>query len=218
MSTSSAVDLDARIALLEQRDERLTQLLDLLAQRTAAPAKPGKDWDAYAAVIASFIGILALAVAGYTAYVQRQQLRAQVWPHLQLTYSSVNLRIWAENEGTGPARITAMRVTVDGAAVRNWDDVQKAASFTDDTVLRRSSFSHAVVPAGREHDIIVTNDSDDGRAKFRDLLPYGKHPISIFVCYCSVLGDCWATGHGDTHLDDTGSGECPIRDAERFEE
>jgi hypothetical protein len=76
-----------------------------------------------------------------------------------------------------------------------------------------------VVAAGREHDIIVTGESDAARAKFRELLRHGKHPVSIFVCYCSVLGDCWTTSIGDTHLDrDTGSDECPIRDAERFEE
>ena len=97
-------------------------------------------------------------------------------------------------------------------------DVQKAGGFTDDTWLRRSAFSHAVVSAGREHDIIVTSDSDAGRAKFRELLPQGKHAISLFVCYCSVLGDCWTTSTGDTHDGDSDSGECPIRDAERFEE
>ena len=131
----------------------------------------------------------------------------------------MNLRIWADNEGTGPARITAMRVTVDGAPVRSWDDVQKTAGFTEETALHRSSFSQAVVPAGREHDIIVTSDSDAGRAKFRELLPRGKHAVSIFVCYCSVLGDCWTAGDDDTHPDrDTDSGECPIPDAERFKE
>jgi hypothetical protein len=73
-----AVDTQQRLAQLEQRDERLTQLVDLLAQRATAPAKSGRDWDAYAAVIASFIGLLALSVSGYTAYVQRQQLRGAV--------------------------------------------------------------------------------------------------------------------------------------------
>ena len=220
MSTSrDALDIDARIAQLEQRDQRLTQLLDLLVQRTIAPAKSGRDWDAYAAVIATFIGILAVAVSGYTAYVQRQQLRAQIWPHLQLRYSSVNLRVWAENEGTGPARVTAMRVTVDGTPVRSWGDVEKVAGFTDETGLHRSSFSQAVLPAGREHDIIVTTDSDLGRAKFRELLPNGKHAISIIVCYCSVLGDCWTATGGNSHLDsDAGPSECPVADAERFEE
>src|SRR5262245_5394597 len=105
MSTPETLDVEARITHLEQRDQRLTQLLEVLAQRPAAPAKTGRDWDAYAAVIASFIGILALSVSAYTAYVQRRQLRAQVWPHLELKYSTVALTFSATNAGTGPARV-----------------------------------------------------------------------------------------------------------------
>jgi hypothetical protein len=62
------------------QQDRLIRALELLVQREAAPVgKRRRDWDAFAAVIASFIGFLALAVSAYTAYVQRQQLRAQVW-------------------------------------------------------------------------------------------------------------------------------------------
>jgi uncharacterized membrane protein YebE (DUF533 family) len=78
VSTSGTGDVEGRLARLEQRDERLTRALEQLAQREGGPvAKPGRKWDAYAAVIASFIGLLALAGSGYTAYVQRQQVRAQ---------------------------------------------------------------------------------------------------------------------------------------------
>ena len=49
----------------------------------AALARLGRrDWDGLAAVIAAFVGLLALLVSGYTAYLQRQQVRAQVWPYL----------------------------------------------------------------------------------------------------------------------------------------
>jgi len=34
----------------------------------------------YDAVIATLMGFLALCVSGYTAYMQRQQVRAAVWP------------------------------------------------------------------------------------------------------------------------------------------
>ena len=36
----------------------------------------------YDAVIATLVGFCALRVSGYTAYVQRQQVRAAVWPWL----------------------------------------------------------------------------------------------------------------------------------------
>jgi hypothetical protein len=42
-------------------------------------------------------------VAGYTAYVQRQQLLAQVWPHLLVAFSGAELKFFTTNQGTGPA-------------------------------------------------------------------------------------------------------------------
>ena len=41
-----------------------------------------RNWDALAAIIAALIGAFALVVSGYTAYLQRTQVRAQVWPYL----------------------------------------------------------------------------------------------------------------------------------------
>jgi hypothetical protein len=220
MSTPpETLDAETRIAHLEQRDQRMTQLLELLAQRTAAPAKSGRDWDAYAAVIASFIGMLALAVSGYTAYVQRRQLRAQVWPHVELKYSTVNLTFYASNTGTGPARVTAMRVTVDGAPVNTWDDVHKIAGFSNEDHLYRSNLSNGVVSPGKDFILIQPGDSETSRIKFAELFPRRKHAISIIVCYCSVLDECWVSAAGDTGIiADPESDECPITATERFKD
>jgi hypothetical protein len=169
---SGTGDIEERITRLEQHDQRLTRALELLARHEDAPAvKTGRGWDAYAAVIASFIGILALAVSGYTAYVQRQQLRAQVLPRLQLVYSSVNPHFVVLNQGTGPASVTAMRVTVGGAPVRTWSDVQKAAGFTGNEGVVSSDLDKAMLPAGKEFVIAQPADSEESRAKFIELLP-----------------------------------------------
>ena len=37
----------------------------------------------YETVITTLVGFLALCVSGYTAYMQRQQVRAAVWPILE---------------------------------------------------------------------------------------------------------------------------------------
>lgn len=42
----------------------------------------------YDAVIATFVGFLALCVSAYTAYMQRQQVRAAVWPILEFQTSN----------------------------------------------------------------------------------------------------------------------------------
>src|SRR5262245_29368999 len=42
----------------------------------------------YEAVIATLIGLLAVCVSAYTAYMQRQQVRAAVWPILEFDSSN----------------------------------------------------------------------------------------------------------------------------------
>ncbi len=163
-------------------------------------------------MIASFIRLLALAVSGYTAYVQRQQLRAQVWPHLELWYSDVNPVFSAINQGTGPARVTAMRVTVNVALVRTWWEVRKAAGITDKERLGWGDLRHAVLPPGKDFTVFRSEDDEQSRAKFQELLPRGKHALSMTVCYCSVLDDCWTTtlDIADEHSEGRSADSCPI--------
>ncbi|HEX7837029.1 MAG TPA: hypothetical protein VF469_06170 [Kofleriaceae bacterium] len=217
MSESGTGELEERIARLEQQDERLTRALELLAGREAAPAvKAGRDWDAYAAVIASFIGLLALAISGYTAYVQRQQLRAQVWPHLQLWKSTVNLGFYVTNQGTGPACVTAVRVTVDGAPVKTWEDARNVAGFSERWI--KSTLSKRVLPPGKDFTILQPMEDEQSLAKFRELLLDEKHAVSITVCYCSVLDECWVASFGTVPESDQVRSPvaCPIGATERF--
>jgi hypothetical protein len=225
MSEAGTGDVEQRLARLEQQDQRLTQALAPLAQRDAPPAgKRRRDWDALAAVIASFIGLLALAVSGYTAYVQRQQLRAQVWPHLVVMYSNAGPELARSviNQGTGPARVIAMRVVMDdGTPASTWQDVKQRAGYADGEGLTTSWIDRAVIPAGKEIAFVKPSEDDRSRAKFRDLLPGGKHALAVTICYCSVLDDCWVTGDIDTGLDPdevVPADRCPIKASQQFKE
>jgi len=215
VSESGTGNVAERIACLEQQDQRLTRALELLAQREVArEEKTRKNWDAYAAVIASFVGLLALAISSYTAYVQRKQLLAQVWPHLMTAYSGVNLTMWVTNQSTGPAQITAVRMVVDGAAVRTWSDVKRAAGFTDGEGLLISSLTGTVLPPGKEVTFVQPADNEQSRAKFKELLPRGKHEVEVTICYCSVLDDCWTAGAVDDEARPRDS--CQIAARDRF--
>lgn len=219
MSDAETGDVEQRIARLEQQDQRLIRALELLAEREVAPAgKPRRDWDALAAVIAALIGLLALAVSGYTAYVQREQLRAQVWPHLTIQSSNVDPDWQVTNVGTGPARVTAMRVLVDGVPATTWDDVEKAAGYRRGEGVTRSFISRATLPAGKQVVFARPDAGEPSQVKFKDLLPDGKHTLHVTLCYCSVLDDCWIASSSDRMLDGrpiTSDG-CPITVAERF--
>lgn len=221
MSNADTEDVQQRIAHLEQQ-ERLTRALELLAQRDAASAgRRRRDWDALAAVIASFIGLLALVVSGYTAYVQREQLRAQVWPRLQLYSSNVDSSMghFITNQGTGPATVIAMRVLVDGVPATTWQDVRTAVGYTRGEGFITSTISYAVIPAGKDIAFAKPFDDDQSRAKFNELLLRGKHAIAVTLCYCSVLDECWiASNELPLNGMATTRAGCPIKVDDRFVE
>jgi hypothetical protein len=75
----------------------------------------------YDAVIATLVGFCASCVSAYTAYVQRQQVRATVWPILEFDSSnSPDIHFTLANKGVGPAILRHVIVKVDGQPVRNW--------------------------------------------------------------------------------------------------
>jgi hypothetical protein len=220
VSDAETGDVEQRIARLEQYDQRLTRAIELLAERGAGPAgQRRRDWDALAAVIASFIGLLALAVAGYTAYVQRQQLRAQVWPRLEVSYSNNDQELaWhVHNQGTGPARVFAVRVVVGGTLVTTWGGVRKAADYVDGERATMSSITQSVLPAGKDVAMFRAGEDPQSRTRFQELLSGGKHALSVTICYCSVLDDCFVTtDQARPPIDPSPPDSCPIKRNEQF--
>src|SRR5438270_8843573 len=78
----------------------------------------------YDAVIATLVGFCALCVSGYTAHVQRQQVRAAVWPILEFYSSNApDIHFTLANKGVGPAIIRNVIVKVDDQPVKNWREV-----------------------------------------------------------------------------------------------
>lgn len=192
------------------------------AGRQAAPAgKPRRDWDALAAVIASFIGLLALAVSAYTAYVQREQLRAQVWPRLEIDYTNnePDLSWHVFNRGTGPARVIAVRVMVGDALVTSWGGAREAAGYVDGELTTTSSITESVLPAGRDVTLVRAGQDPPSQTRFRELLSGGKHALKVTICYCSVLNDCWVTTEqARPPIEPSPPGSCPIKPEERYKD
>src|SRR5438132_10483793 len=76
----------------------------------------------YDAVIATFVGFLALCVSGYTAYMQRQQVRAAVWPILEFDSRNAPIHFTLANKGVGPTIIRHVILKVDGQPARTWKE------------------------------------------------------------------------------------------------
>jgi hypothetical protein len=150
--------------------------------------RPGSiRWDAAAAIIASLVGLLALVVAGYTAYIQRQQVRAQVWPYLLWANSDTQTEYMWLNKGVGPAVIKSAQVFVGGKPQRDWNAVMRSLQL-DGMSFGQSTFNHNVLSAGEKLDWLKFRNHEDFR-KFRDAASQAR--LDFRICYCSTLGDCW---------------------------
>jgi hypothetical protein len=145
-----------------------------------------RDWDAVAAVVATLVGLLALLVSGYTAHIQREQVRAQVWPYLLVGGNDPGHSLVAFNKGVGPAIVRSVQVWVDGRLQPDWKHVLTAIGlpahgFQDSTV------SDNVLSAGEQIAMITIPDAEMYR-RFRDA---SRARLGMEICFCSTLGDCW---------------------------
>ncbi|HEX5960420.1 MAG TPA: hypothetical protein VFY97_04140 [Rhodanobacteraceae bacterium] len=163
-------------------------------------------WDALAAIVASLVGLLALAVAGYTAYIQRQQVSAQVWPYLLWANSDNQTEYMWMNKGVGPAIVKSAQVLVDGKPQHNWAAVMRSL-LLEPINYGQSTFNGNVLSAGETLDWLKFMDHASFQ-RFRDAARRAK--LDFKVCYCSTLGDCWVNdttkGNGNVRIP---VGKCP---------
>ena len=173
-----------------------------------------RHWDGLAAVIAALVGLLALLVSGYTAYLQRQQVRAQVWPYLEPGMSSSNRKVSLFNKGVGPAIIRSVKIGVDGKPQRNWNAVFAALGIHYDHHIPYSTINGVVIPANDHIDQLLFPTAEDF-----DQFAHQIRRVDVSFCYCSTLEECWtyedtsATLVGHTHQP---VAECPARGDDQF--
>ena len=149
-------------------------------------AQPARNWDGVAAIIAALVGLLALCVSAYTAHVQRQQAKAQVWTQLIFANSDTDRTLMVMNKGVGPARLQSLRVYADGKAQPDWDHVFDALGIKSETASTVQSTLNGIVVAANERvDFLKFNNADEW-SRFR---AQGKR-VQLRACYCSVLDEC----------------------------
>src|SRR5690348_1165940 len=156
----------------------------------AARTNRGIRWDALAAIIASLVGLLALVVAGYTAYIERQQVRAQVWPRLLIGHSNAQgqYELTALNQGVGPAIVQSVQVLVSGNPVSDWHALAKRFGFTPKSSWVGSTLNKMVLTPGERLHWIQFKNLADIDAFTAD---WARFHVEARVCYSSTLGESW---------------------------
>jgi hypothetical protein len=114
----------------------------------------------YDAIIATLVGLCALCVSGYTAYMQRQQVRAAVWPILQFNSSNApEIHFTLANKGVGPAIIQHVVVKVDDQPVRNWHEALNILLGPGEHHGSESDMNGSVLAAGESMIVLAPFDS-----------------------------------------------------------
>lgn len=179
----------------------------------------------YETIIATLVGVSALFVSGYTAYVQRQQVRAAVWPILEYdTSNEPDIRFTLENKGVGPAIVRHVMVTVDGQPVRQWPDVLQKLLGPGDHKFVEGTISGHVLAAGESMRIFAPLDDENQPLTLQrggplwTALNNDRARVSIEICYCSTLGECWTLHSGPNGSSTTETRTCPDKSAITFEQ
>ena len=157
----------------------------------------------YDAVIATFVGLCALCVSGYTAYVQRQQVRAAVWPILEFGSSNApDIHFSLANKGVGPAIIRHVIVNVDCQPVRNWKEALGKMLGPGEHLFSESDMRDRVLAAGESMTVFIPCDSENNPLKFDKSNPVWvqmnkeRNRVTVEICYSSTLGECWTVHAG----------------------
>ena len=178
----------------------------------------------YDAVVATLVGFLALCVSGYTAYMQRQQVRAAVWPILQFDSSNApNIHFTLANKGVGPALIRNVIVKVDNQPVKNWDEAMTKLLWPGEHLFSESDMNGYVLAPNESITVVTLHDANNNPLVFDKSNPLWvtmnkeRFRVTAEICYCSTLGECWTLRAGGlTPGTTTETRHCPSRSQTTF--
>jgi hypothetical protein len=158
----------------------------------------------YDAVIATLVGFCALCVSAYTAHVQRQQVRAAVWPILEFgSGNAPDIHFTLANKGVGPAIIRDVIVKVDGQPVKNWYEVLDRIVGPGQHPGSENDMSGRVFAAGETTTVFTPFDPATAKPLAFDKsnplwvkMNKDRDRVTVEICYSSTLGECWTLRAG----------------------
>ena len=152
----------------------------------------------YEAIVATFIAFLAVCVAGYTAYIQRQQVRAAVWPILEFDSSNApDIHFTLANKGVGPALIRHVVVKVDDQPVKNWREAMEKLLGQGEHLGAESDMTGRAFAGGESVAVFTPHRAENTPLNYDKSDPIwmkmnkDRARVTVEICYCSTLDECW---------------------------
>jgi hypothetical protein len=180
------------------------------------PKKIGHRWiDLIVAISALSISLVSILVARHTSETMERLARASFWPFVQVGSGNVNDRgereiaLGLSNVGTGPARIHAFEVRVDGQSVSSRGhlltnilrvccnaEFQAATEEAGVLAVYGEEVSSPVANrflAPNDEIAVIRWPRNEANASLWAQLDRVRQEgrITTSVCYCSVFDECW---------------------------
>ena len=159
-------------------------------------------FDLLIAVSALLISTIAALASVYQTHVINQQLSATVWPYLMLdrTYGQQSMTLSVTNYGLGPALVRSAWMDLNGKPMPSWDAViaeyvqmKHQMHVNGVTRIGDSNLDGSVVlSAGVSRRLLDLRTTGNAIHAARRL----AGNLSLRICYCSLLGQCWQTTSG----------------------
>ena len=157
-------------------------------------------FETVGSITAIVVGVIALWVSYDQAQVMRQDIRASVWPALQVqgfvdTQNGLAIGLNIENAGVGPALIERITVRHGQSIVADIEDlrsrIDESADISFDTATGRilasgNAFRPFVFRTNDPAGLLGVEGPVDPLMASRAIAGWTAE-----VCYCSSLGDCW---------------------------
>jgi hypothetical protein len=172
------------------------------SQTKATAVVRQRDADFWIALSALVVSALAMLSSLLQVSLLRSQERALVWPHVSArpSYSAQGFRFVAKNKGLGPALVRNVTLKVDGKPVENWQGVigvmlgDNAKAYGWDKV-QVNELADTILDASESVNLFGIGWDPTTSAAFQS-----GNRISVEICYCSVLDDCWISQTGLDHM------------------
>jgi hypothetical protein len=185
------------------------------------PRKTGlQHVDLFVAGCALLVSVVSLFVAWQANRTQERMLAASVWPYLSWGTSNVTGEDQQRDEisfnlfnlGVGPARLQSLQLFYKNQPVSDAQALLQACCGAQLPAagweLRTATVNPLVLP-GHDNFKFLSLPKNQVNAAMWQALDRERHNITLGLCYCSVLEQCWALRSGQEQPQEVARCEMP---------
>jgi hypothetical protein len=164
-----------------------------------------RHFETVGSIVAIVVGVAALFVSFDQSRVMREEIRASIWPALQVDgfvtrdESRMLIGVRVQNAGVGPALVERVSVLRNGEVVPDIHALRE--QLAPDGDLSQQVLRGRVIAAGDTVEPFSLAFQAAGEADAVDIMQSLASEWSFRVCYCSTLGQCWVTADDNASPD-----------------